>query len=100
MGVGVRRTADSCYGLGRSSLSPSLLFTSPPAFGTPSVEIPLSANSHTFLSVLILPFVLCPHPNHLFIAFRSLYLLLVFLFCYSITALLSFLILFFLAIFL
>ena len=65
VGVGVRRTADSCYGLGLSSLSSSLLFTSPPALDAlPSrSKSPLHDNTHTLLSVLLFPFVLCPHSN-------------------------------------
>lgn len=62
MGVGVKRAAGSCYELGSSSPS-SLLFTSPPAFDTPLVQIPLNANTHTFHPVLIFPFVRHPHPN-------------------------------------
>ena len=43
-------------GLGLSSLSSSLHFS--------TVQIPLDYNSHTLLSVLRFPFVLCPHSNH------------------------------------
>lgn len=74
MGVGVKRTADSCYELGSSSPS-SLLFTSPPAFDTPLVQIPLNANTHTFHPVLIFPFVRRPHPNLSVVALSWLYLL-------------------------
>lgn len=69
--MGVRRTADSCYGLRLSSLSSSLLFTS---LLHRLFTVPLNDNSHTPLSVLLFPFVLCPPSNRSFIAFSSLHL--------------------------
>lgn len=64
VGVGVRRTADSCYGLGLTKLFTALHFST--GFWRPPlpVEILLDDNSHTLLSVLLFPFVLCPHSNH------------------------------------
>lgn len=62
--MGVRRTADSCYGLGHSSLSPSLLFTSPPAaFAPPQLKsLSVLTPTHSSLSSFcLLFFVLTPN---------------------------------------